>query len=42
MGHARASTTLNLYTHAPEDYDERVRQVMDGPEDDESPSEEGL
>jgi len=25
MGHVRASTTLNLYTHAPEDYDERVR-----------------
>ncbi|HEX2417516.1 MAG TPA: site-specific integrase, partial [Micromonosporaceae bacterium] len=33
MGHARASTTLNLYTHAPEDYDERVRQVISGSAD---------
>jgi hypothetical protein len=29
MGHQHASTTLNLYTHAPDDYDQRVREVLD-------------
>lgn len=30
MGHEKASTTLNLYTHAPSDYDERVRTSFEG------------
>jgi hypothetical protein len=29
MGHTKATTTLNLYTHAPTDYDERVRRSFD-------------
>jgi integrase len=29
MGHQKASTTVNRYTHAPTDYDERVRTAMD-------------
>jgi hypothetical protein len=33
MGHQQASTTLNLYTHAPDDYDARVRSVFDSPAD---------
>lgn len=33
MGHGRASTTLNLYTHTPEDYDERVRRAISGSAD---------
>jgi integrase len=28
MGHQNASATLNLYTHAPDDYDGRVRDVF--------------
>jgi integrase len=31
MGHEQASTTLNRYTHTPEDYGERVRDAFDGP-----------
>jgi integrase len=31
MGHQKATTTLNLYTHAPTDYDERVRRAFDRP-----------
>jgi len=33
MGHQQASTTLNLYTHAPNDYDDRVRSFFDSPAD---------
>jgi hypothetical protein len=29
MGHQKATTTLNLYTHAPTDYEERVRTTFD-------------
>jgi hypothetical protein len=29
MGHTKATTTLNLCTHAPMDYDERVRRAFD-------------
>lgn len=29
MGHAQASTTLNRYTHTPEDYVDRVRKAFD-------------
>jgi len=29
MGHQHASTTLNLYTHAPDDYDGRVRAAIE-------------
>ncbi|MDP9798903.1 integrase [Catenuloplanes nepalensis] len=29
MGHAQASTTLNRYTHAPVDYEARVRGALD-------------
>jgi integrase len=28
MGHEAASTTLNLYTHAPKDFDKRVRDAF--------------
>jgi integrase len=28
MGHETASTTLNRYVHAPDDYDERVRRIF--------------
>ncbi len=31
MGHEQASTTLNRYTHAPDDYGERVRAALNGP-----------
>ena len=31
MGHEQASTTLNRYTHAPADYDDRVRAALDSP-----------
>jgi integrase len=34
MGHESTSTTLNLYTHAPSEFDQRVRGVFDGPADD--------
>lgn len=34
MGHEAASTTLNLYTHAPSDFDKRVRDVFREPADD--------
>ncbi|GIJ47375.1 hypothetical protein Val02_42610 [Virgisporangium aliadipatigenens] len=33
MGHQQASTTLNRYTHAPADYDERVREALDAAAD---------
>jgi integrase len=33
MGHQQASTTLNRYTHAPTDYDDRVRAALDSPAD---------
>jgi hypothetical protein len=29
MGHENASTTLNRYVHAPRDYDDRVRGLLD-------------
>jgi hypothetical protein len=29
MGHESPSTTLNLYTHAPSDYGDRVRDVFE-------------
>ena len=29
MGHESASTTLNLYTHAPNKYEDQVRDVFD-------------
>lgn len=28
MGHEQASTTLNRYTHAPDDYEARVREAF--------------
>jgi hypothetical protein len=31
MGHEQASTTLNRYTHTPDDYGQRVRATFDGP-----------
>jgi hypothetical protein len=31
MGHEQASTTLNRYTHTPDDYGQRVRAAFDGP-----------
>ncbi len=31
MGHEKATTTLNLYTHASTDYDERVRKAFEVP-----------
>jgi integrase len=31
MGHEQASTTLNRYTHTPDDYADRVRAAFDGP-----------
>lgn len=34
MGHESASTTLNLYTHAPNTFHDRVREVFDGDADD--------
>jgi integrase len=34
MGHANASTTLNRYTHAPADYEDRVRAAFDAAADD--------
>ncbi|MEV0267391.1 tyrosine-type recombinase/integrase [Hamadaea sp. NPDC050747] len=37
MGHEKATTTLNLYTHAPTDYDRRVRETF-GPVAEETPS----
>jgi len=37
MGHQKATTTLNLYTHAPTDYDRRVRDTF-GPAAEETPS----
>ncbi|WP_027342836.1 tyrosine-type recombinase/integrase [Hamadaea tsunoensis] len=37
MGHEKATTTLNLYTHAPTDYDRRVRETF-GPAAEEMPS----
>ncbi|GAA1802771.1 hypothetical protein GCM10009835_22040 [Planosporangium flavigriseum] len=33
MGHQLASTTLNRYTHAPADYDDRVRDALDASAD---------
>jgi integrase len=34
MGHESTSTTLNLYTHAPSEFDQRVRGVFDDDADD--------
>jgi integrase len=34
MGHANASTTLNRYTHAPADYQDRVRAAFEAAADD--------
>jgi hypothetical protein len=34
MGHESTSTILNLYTHAPNEYEDRVRGVFDDPDDD--------
>ena len=34
MGHEAASTTLNLYTHAPSYYEQRIRDVFDDTDDD--------
>ena len=31
LGHEQASTTLNRYTHTPDDYGKRVRAAFDGP-----------
>jgi site-specific recombinase XerC len=31
MGHEQASTTLNRYTHTPDDFGQRVRATFDGP-----------
>jgi integrase len=31
MGHEQASTTLDLYTHTPDDYERRVIAALDGP-----------
>lgn len=31
MGHEQASTTLNRYTHTPDDFGTRVRAALDGP-----------
>ncbi|MEV4413550.1 tyrosine-type recombinase/integrase [Catellatospora sp. NPDC049609] len=33
MGHQNASTTLNLYTHAPDDYERKVRDLFGAPAD---------
>jgi hypothetical protein len=33
MGHQQASTTLNRYTDAPADYDDRVRAALDASAD---------
>jgi integrase len=30
MGHEQATTTLNRYTHTPDDYGQRVRAAFDG------------
>lgn len=30
MGHEQASTTLDLYTHTPDDYERRVIAALDG------------
>lgn len=34
LGHERASTTLDRYTHRPADYEDRLRSALDGPADD--------
>lgn len=39
MGHESASTTLNLYTHAPSEFEKRVRDVFDAAADDSLTSE---
>jgi integrase len=51
MGHEKATTTLNIYTHRSKDRDERIRRALadfsltlistDGPGDDDGPYEEG-
>jgi integrase len=33
MGHEQASTTLNRYTHTPDDYDQRVLAAFGAPAD---------
>lgn len=34
MGHESASTTLNLYTHAPNQFEKRIKDVFEDPDDD--------
>lgn len=34
LGHERASTTLDRYTHRPADYEDRLRSALDDPADD--------
>jgi hypothetical protein len=34
MGHESTSTTLNLYTHTPSEFEDRIRGVFDDPPDD--------
>jgi hypothetical protein len=33
MGHEQASTTLNRYTHTPDEYDRRVLAAFEAPAD---------
>jgi integrase len=42
LGHENASTTLNRYVHAPDDYDERVRQLVAGPSSAATPADDVL
>lgn len=48
MGHSLASTTLDLYTHTPSGYEDRIRRAVEGgsaanllPDEDADPDEEG-
>ncbi len=47
MGHEQVSTTLDMYTHTPDDYEQRVTAALDGhaafvlPPADDEPSPEG-
>jgi integrase len=31
LGHEQASTTLDIYTHAPDDYEQHVLKALGGP-----------
>ncbi|MGF1661102.1 MAG: tyrosine-type recombinase/integrase [Kineosporiaceae bacterium] len=42
MGHESASTTLNRYVHAPDDYDERVRQLVAAHDREAAPPADGV